>query len=432
MSGEFSFHRHSEPREVELESVGKSGFTTFFAVGIVNPMGPTLNALAADGIGAVNERLALLHLMLNPFSQTCYEVGFLTLGETWSPVRDLRPFFSLPLGSCPTLLMPSALYSDECAKDLFSELLQSFEDGNEAWDKLRHFPGDPWKRVEKEMAGLPDLIASSLKKMQTGEQPRRLRATEALEFAQLQLQPKNLGEEFKAFVFAWEGSINFTGLGSMAMSKDRFVETFGRLAMTLRLPFMPNIIDNPEVVAEKLTKKDRLRKLFGRRSGEASTRPGISRRVEAQEHPLLQVAELKYSESSMEHTLVLRFLNERVITEQISGNEDSSALIQRLAILTRDARRWAEQLLDNDPQSCNAMFEEDTEASIQNVRALLKKELGPDPARINDQHASEALINWAEDAGFQLSDNPAQLWGFVLEVVDAALWLGWLFPRIPH
>jgi len=30
--------------------------------------------------------------------------------------------------------------------------------------------------------------------------------------------------------------------------------------------------------------------------------------------------------------------------------------------------------------------------------------------------------------GFELSQYRAQLWEFVVEIADAALWLGWLFP----
>jgi len=132
------------------------------------------------------------------------------------------------------------------AQNLFVELLQSFDDGHQAWDKLRQFSGDPWKRVKNEMAELPDFIAKSPKRIETQKRPRRLTITQARKFAQLQLNPKNLDEEFKAFMFAWEGSINFSGLGLIAMSKERFLETFGRLALTLRLSFLRKINDDPE------------------------------------------------------------------------------------------------------------------------------------------------------------------------------------------
>src|SRR5260221_7380588 len=179
--------------------------------------------------------------------------------------------------------MPSALYSDEFAQDLFVDLRQSFDDCGQAWDKLRHFPGDPWKRVKNEMAGLPDFIAKGLKGIETEQQPRRITITEAREFAQLQLNAKNLGEEFKAFMFAWEGSINFTGLGGIAMSKERFLETLGQLALTLPLPFMRNIIDNPENL------------------------PDNGRGGEAEENPLLRSARSNYSPRRTEESLVLRF-----------------------------------------------------------------------------------------------------------------------------
>jgi hypothetical protein len=404
MSARFVFYRHSDCIEVDLDSVGQEGFTTVFALGIINPMGPTMNALVANGFGSVGERHALLHLILNPFSQSCYEVGVVTFGERSPSLPDLRAFFSLPFGACPTLLMPSALYSDEFAQNFFVELLQSFDDGYQAWDKLRHFPGDPWKRVENEMAGLPDFIAKGLKRIETEKQPRRLTITEAREFAQLQLNPKNLGEEFKAFMFAWEGSINFSGLGGIAMSKERFLETFGRLVLTLRLPFMRNIIENPEILRDN------------------------GRVGKAEEHPLLRIARSKYSAGSIEESLVLRFMNDRVIAEGIS-EENHSARTRWLATLVRHARCWAEELLERDPETVNAMFKASAEESIESARVLLRRELGPDPADVDDTSAAEALIEWANHRGLESSENGVELWQLVVEVVDAALWVGWLFPR---
>jgi len=362
MRSRFVFDRHSDCIEMDLDSVGQEGFTTVFALGIINPMGPTMSALVANGFGSVGERRALLHLMLNPFSQSCYEVGVVTFGETSPSLPDLRAFFSLPFGACPTLLMPGALYSDEFAHNLFVELLQSFDDGHQAWDKLRHFPGDPWKRVENEMAELPDFIAKSLKGIETQKQPRRLTTTEAREFAQLQLNPKNLDEEFKAFMYAWEGSIDFCGRGLSAMSKERFLETFSRLALTLRLPFMRNIIENPEILRDN------------------------GRGGEAEEHPLLRIARSKYSPGSIEESLVLRFMNDRVIAEGIR-EEDHSAKTRWLATLVRQARCWAEELLERDPETVNAMFKESTEESVESARVLLRRELGPNPAEVDDASA---------------------------------------------
>jgi hypothetical protein len=38
-------------------------------------------------------------------------------------------------------------------------------------------------------------------------------------------------------------------------------------------------------------------------------------------------------------------------------------------------------------------------------------------------------MKWAKRRrGFEFSQYRAQLWEFVVEIADAALWLGWLFP----
>jgi hypothetical protein len=52
------------------------------------------------------------------------------------------------------------------------------------------------------------------------------------------------------------------------------------------------------------------------------------------------------------------------------------------------------------------------------------------PACVDSLDATAALIKWAKwRRGFEYSQYRAQLWEFVVEIVDAALWLGWLFPN---
>ena len=51
------------------------------------------------------------------------------------------------------------------------------------------------------------------------------------------------------------------------------------------------------------------------------------------------------------------------------------------------------------------------------------------PAHVDSLDATAALMKWANwRRGFQFSQYRAQLWEFVVEIADAALWLGWLFP----
>jgi hypothetical protein len=56
--------------------------------------------------------------------------------------------------------------------------------------------------------------------------------------------------------------------------------------------------------------------------------------------------------------------------------------------------------------------------------------LGSDPAHFDSLDATAALMKWANQRrGFQYSQYRAQLWEFNVEIADAALWLGWLFPN---
>lgn len=246
MSTPFIFKKYDEPEESGLEAFG-SGLATFlFGAGIVNPMGPTLNVLAMDGLGSLGDTLKVCFLSLNPFNQSCHEVGEVEVGNAWEPQRDLIPFLN-GWGGCPTFLIPSALYDPKVAEELFVQFLQTFEDGSETLKQIRNHPGDPWTRVKGEMDGM----AGVLEKIMKGNSGTRgdegpLDVKSATEFARLQLDPKNLKEEFDAFMFAWEGSTNF--LKMPAVSKEDFLQVFTRLAMTARVPFMGNIIDNPEML----------------------------------------------------------------------------------------------------------------------------------------------------------------------------------------
>jgi hypothetical protein len=244
MSTPFKFTIHDEPVEAELAAVIDGMPSTWLAAGIVNPMGPTLTIMASDEVGSPGDRLNIYQVMLNPFSQSCYEVGTVEVGDKWTPARDLEPLFDLEWGGCPTLLMPSALYDSEGAEQVFSELLRRFDDVSETLAQVQKHPGDPWTRVKGDM----DSVLGNLLKQIGGSKPKATGSKEeaAKELARIQLESKNLHEEFKAFMFAWEGSMNF--LNMPGLGRDKFVAIFARFAMSARLPFMRNIIDNPELL----------------------------------------------------------------------------------------------------------------------------------------------------------------------------------------
>jgi hypothetical protein len=146
-------------------------------------------------------------------------------------------------------------------------------------------------------------------------------------------------------------------------------------------------------------------------------------------HPILRLARLKYQEGSIEQRQVLRFLNAQCIKQGFESEEDFFPSDLKLALWARDARQWATSLLERQPDVCQALFHEAGENSLDQVRNFYRQHLGSDPAAIDSMDAADALIRWAKlRRGFPYSQYRARLWEFVVEIADAGLWLGWLFP----
>ena len=54
--------------------------------------------------------------------------------------------------------MPSTMLDDEEALALCTDFLQIFDDGFELLEKVRRFPGDPWKQVQEDVEGIGDIL----------------------------------------------------------------------------------------------------------------------------------------------------------------------------------------------------------------------------------------------------------------------------------
>jgi hypothetical protein len=163
---------------------------------------------------------------------------------------------------------------------------------------------------------------------------------------------------------------------------------------------------------------------------EAPLRARTTARIELMEHPILRIARLKYAEGSVEQNLVIRFLNQRCIVQRFESETDYFSGDLTLALWVRDARSWATELLRKNPDTCAAMFETCGAEAIEAVRRLFRTEISPRPEQTDHLDATAALMRWAKRRrGFECSHYRAQLWEFVVEIVDAALWLGWLFPQ---
>lgn len=227
------------PRERPIKKIGKKGLTTLIGGGIINPFGPTLTALVIDGEMDSGKTHPILLLMLNPFSQTVTEVGQAHIGDSWAPFQQIPQYFDLSFGSCPTLLLPSALLERDANVELYARFLSTFEDGYAVLQKVRAFPGDPWNRVQEDVGGLASLIERVGSGSRTESTQRALSPEESRELSANLLDSPNLKSELQAFMFAWNGSIEFQGGGFMskrAMSLKDFARYFALLAMSCDMP----------------------------------------------------------------------------------------------------------------------------------------------------------------------------------------------------
>jgi hypothetical protein len=152
-------------------------------------------------------------------------------------------------------------------------------------------------------------------------------------------------------------------------------------------------------------------------------------RIDLMAHPLLRLARLKYRETSSEQRQVLRFLNAQCVKQGFQSEEDHFTSDLTLAQWTRDAREWGRNMLEVEPEVCEDLFHEVGEKALDRTRTFYYRHLGSDPIYLDSLDATAVLIKWAKRRrGFEYSQYRAQLWEFVVEIADAAFWLGWLFP----
>jgi hypothetical protein len=227
-----------KPRSTPLDRVLAEPATALLVAGIVNPMGPTLTAVIVPGKLKAGNKLSVVQLMLNPFSQEAATVGQLVLGSKWRPSAIIRPLFRLSFGSCPTLLLPSVHLDDNHSLSLHAEFLRGFEDARDVLQRVRQYLGNPWDRVSQEMNSAFAGVGGSA----AGARPGPLNEEEARELAGLLLSEQHAAPELQAFLYAWGGSIKFQreqGLPAMAdaaMSLEAFQGIFMRFAQSCRVP----------------------------------------------------------------------------------------------------------------------------------------------------------------------------------------------------
>lgn len=236
------------PIENALEDLDAAPLSAFFCLGIVNPSGPTLSFVAVVGEMKENAELPIVLVMLNPFAQSVIQVGRFICGTTWNPPVDFQPLLGLAYGDCPTMMLISSAMDEDDRLEVGSRMLESFGDQVVSiYSDVSRFPNDPWSRVSSAMAG-----ASVRLDLPRDESARKLAA--------IALTPEHFWAEFQAFSYAWNGSIEMTGIPdgmkARAMTEEQFREFFiARLAPSLWIPAAPKQADPIDIPAKPLTLK---------------------------------------------------------------------------------------------------------------------------------------------------------------------------------
>ena len=258
MSTPCSIEMYPQPLETSLSDLDGAVLDVFFAHMIVNPFGPTLTFVAAAGKPQIGQALPLVKVMLNPFSQDVQQIGRFWVGDTWTPMQDFEPFLELDYGSCPTLMLISNQIEESVRKELASKLFANFDEdvARVCRSVEKHF-GDPWTRVSEAMSGGNDDYKD------ISPEDAGVQMSEAV-FNDGHVKP-----ELSAFFYAWNGSIEQTGIDDhmkqIAMSSAAFKDFFfERIAPTVWLPTYSDATEKePEVKRPVKLKLESLEQLDG-------------------------------------------------------------------------------------------------------------------------------------------------------------------------
>lgn len=232
-----------EPEPLELDDILSSEITTLLVSGIVNPFGPTLNAIVAIGPFKISSMVGIVHLTLNPFQQTILKVADLIIGQKLNTGETIRKFFDFNFGACPSIVLLSKRVKVEKKNELIADFLANFVDGRETFNRIKEYFGNPWDRVSKEMnqAFEPPKKPSFFGKLFGGSKKQtNLETDELMEFAELLNSPEHIEPELKAFFYGWSGSIEHIAPGLATLKSEAIQQIFLTLALTLDLPAFQN------------------------------------------------------------------------------------------------------------------------------------------------------------------------------------------------
>lgn len=202
---------YGEGVDVDLEQVFSEDFLLVFAAGIVNPFGPTLTAILVRKSPRSDGSAEVIQVMLNPFSQTAQIQAVVPDQDSISMVDVLQHVPIEWLGSCPTLLIPGKSINTDVGVLELGRLLRKLHDSRETLESLERSPSNPWDRVSNEMESA---AARAIGGMESDDQSL-LGPSGSKRLIRILLDEEHFDVEMKAFLVAWQGSIE-NGMGGMA------------------------------------------------------------------------------------------------------------------------------------------------------------------------------------------------------------------------
>jgi hypothetical protein len=141
---------HDVPVFRALDSISMKTFQLLMGCGTIDPVNPSLFVL---GFGRTEHlyEADMLVLELSPLSVRVMEVGKAALGDLPAFEMNLEPLFALMGPACPSLLLSPTMLPPMIVEKLYHLYFRSRNDGWRLLEGVRCYPGNPFKRVRREL-----------------------------------------------------------------------------------------------------------------------------------------------------------------------------------------------------------------------------------------------------------------------------------------
>lgn len=211
---------HETPRQLTVGALKGRPVEPIIVTAIVNPFGPTLNAVVIVTPHGANPKPRIVTVMLNPFSQEVGELGYVapTPGEEITAADvEVKDVCGPPLWSCPTVVLLGSNVEESIEQKTYVSLglLNDPNGFRRELDAVKKHFRDPWSRINEDVKrsfakkSIFDKFDSYKRELSTKLQSGRRWVEQAIEYKALISDENAFREEMKAFLHAWQGAIDF-------------------------------------------------------------------------------------------------------------------------------------------------------------------------------------------------------------------------------